>query len=62
MNIEYIPLTKWSKHFTYPSYGTMRNIVARRKENGADIFLSMIHGRFYVNVIKFNEWMEKQGK
>ena len=55
-----LPLTHWKKHFPYPSQGTMRNIVARREENNASEFLSMIHGRFYVNVEKFHIWLEKQ--
>lgn len=38
----------------------MRNIVARRKENGADYFLRMVHSRFYVNIKRFFEWFEQQ--
>lgn len=57
---QWIQLTKWKLHFDYPSQGTMRNLVARRKENGSEIFLSMVNGRFYVNVDKFNSWMESQ--
>jgi len=60
--IERIPLTKWNKHFEYPSQGTMRNICARRKENGAECFLSMINGRFYVHVERFHDWMDKQSQ
>jgi hypothetical protein len=58
--IEWVQLTKWEDHTKSISMGTMRNIVARRKENGADIFLSLVNGRFYVNLKKFNEWMENQ--
>lgn len=58
--IDWIPLTKWGKHFQYPTYGAMRNICARRKTNGAEVFLSMVNGRFYVNPEKFNVWMEQQ--
>lgn len=56
--LEWVPLTKWNDYFVQPSRGTMRNICARRRENGAEVFLSMINGRFYVNVEKFNQWME----
>jgi hypothetical protein len=38
----------------------MRNIAARRKENGSEVFFSMVNGRLYVNVPKFNEWMFNQ--
>lgn len=55
-----VQLTHWDKYYQCPSKGTMRNIVARREENGADEFLSMIHKRFYVNVEKFHIWLEKQ--
>jgi hypothetical protein len=58
--IDWVQLTKWEDHTNSISLGTMRNIVARRKENGADIFLSLVNGRFYVNLKKFNEWMENQ--
>lgn len=58
--IEWIPLAQWSKHFKYPSQGSIRNVVARRRENGADAFLSLMNGRFYVNPRKFNEWMESK--
>lgn len=57
---EWIPLTKWSSHCQIPTYGTMRNIVARRNENGPDVFLSMINHRIYVNKSKFYEWMNNQ--
>lgn len=56
---DWVQLTKWDNHFEYPSQGTMRNICARRKENGAEAFLSNVNGRFYVSVSKFNEWMNK---
>ena len=58
--IDWVPLTKWKDHYQYPSQGAMRNICARRKENGAETFLSMVNGRFYVSVEKFQEWMSKQ--
>lgn len=57
----WIPVARWDKFMTMPSKGILRNIVARRKENGAWSFLSEINGRFYVNLQKFNEWMSKQG-
>ena len=56
-NGPWVQLTKWDG---CPSKGTMRNIVARRKENGAESFLSNVHGRFYINLPKFNEWMAKR--
>ena len=59
---DWVQLTKWSKHFEYPSQGTMRNICARRRENGAETFLSNVNGRFYVSVSKFNEWMNQKGE
>jgi hypothetical protein len=58
--LEWIPLTKWQDRFQYPTYGCMRNICARRRENGAEAFLSIINGRFYINVKKFFHWMENQ--
>ena len=58
--LKIVPLTKWGKHFSYPSQGTMRNIVARREDNNAGEFLSMIHGRFYVDVEKFHLWLQEQ--
>lgn len=57
INSDWVQLTKWAG---CPSKGTMRNIVARRKENGAESFLSNIHGRFYINLPKFHEWMSKR--
>ena len=56
-----IPVTKYNKHFSYPSLGTVRNIVARRNENGANTFLLMIHGRHYIDIQKFKKWMSEQG-
>lgn len=58
--LDWIPLTKWKDHFDCPSQGTMRNICARRKENGAESFLSLVNGRFYVSVEKFDQWMKNQ--
>ena len=58
--LKIVPLTKWGKHFTYPSQGTMRNIVSKREDNNSSEFLLMIHNRFYVNVEKFHIWLEKQ--
>lgn len=62
IKIDWVPLTKWKNHFQYPSQGAMRNICARRRDNGAEAFLSMVNGRFYVNVEKFNKWMEEQSQ
>jgi len=60
--IDWVPLTKWSEHFRYPSQGAMRNICARRKDNGAEDFLSLVNGRFYIHLDRFNQWMEQQTK
>lgn len=57
---EWIPLTHWSRNFKYPSQGTMRNIASNRKTNGADDFIRMVNHRCYINIKKFNEWVEKQ--
>ena len=62
IKIDWVPLTKWKNHFQYPSHGAMRNICARRRDNGAEAFLSMVNGRFYVHVEKFNKWMEQQSQ
>lgn len=56
----WIPVAQWDKFIKIPSKGTLRNIVARRRENNAWSFLSEINGRFYVNLQKFNEWMSNQ--
>ena len=58
----WIPVARWDKFMKMPSKGTLRNIVARRKENGAWSFLAEVNGRFYVNLQKFNEWMSNQRK
>lgn len=58
--VEWVQLTKWREYSSFPSYGTMRNIVNRRSKNGASEFLSVINGRFYVNVEKFYDWLKKQ--
>lgn len=55
-----IRLSQWNKHYPYPSLGTMRNLIARREENNASEFLNMINGRFYINVEKFQKWLESQ--
>lgn len=55
---EWVQLTQWGDRV--PSFGTMRNLVARRKENGAEVFLALVNNRFYVNIAKFNEWMFNQ--
>jgi hypothetical protein len=60
--LDWVPLTRWNKHFGYPTLGTMRNIVSRRKDNGAEEFLSVINGRFYINVQAFRAWISKQGE
>ena len=57
---KYVQLTKWADFTDHPSYGTMRFLVNKRKENGAEEFLRKINGRFYINVDKFYDWMEKQ--
>ena len=56
--MDWVPLTKWKDYFNCPSQGTMRNICARRKENGAESFLAQVNGRFYIHIEKFNNWME----
>lgn len=58
----WIPLQNWSKHFVYPTQGTMRNLAAKRNQNGADLFIRMINGKFYIHVGKFDEWMFAQDK
>jgi hypothetical protein len=55
---EYIKLTQWARYFDFPSYGTMKNIVSKRDENGATYFLSWVSNSLYVNVEKFFSWME----
>jgi len=58
--VKVVPLTKWREHRKYPTQGTMRNICARRRENGAEAFLSMVNGRFYVNLQEFDSWLKSQ--
>lgn len=55
---EYVKLTQWSKYFEFPTYGTMRNIVSKRDENGAGFFLCWVSNSLYINVEKFFSWME----
>jgi hypothetical protein len=55
---QWVKLSQWGNRT--PSHGTMRNIVSRRKDNGADVFLSMVNGCFYINIPAFNLWMTKQ--
>lgn len=59
-NLQWIPLTKWKNYYKYPSQGCMRKICSRRKTNGAEVFLRLLHGRFYIDVSRFNEWMDQQ--
>lgn len=57
-NTDIFPLTKWKEHFDYPSYGAIRNIVMRRKENGAGDFLIQLNGRHYVDKKRFIVWFQ----
>lgn len=58
---EWVQLTKWDRCYDFPTKGTMRNICARRKENGAEAFLSMLNNRIYINATKFFKWLEERG-
>ena len=57
-----VPITGWRKYCDSPTETTMRNIVARRKENGAEEFLVFLFGKFYVDPDKFVKWAEKKSK
>lgn len=54
------PLTHWKKHVSHPSYGAIKGIVAKRKDNGAESFLLIVNGRHYINKRKFYEWLQKR--
>ena len=60
--IVWVPLQSWNKHFVYPTNGTMRNLAAKRHENGADSFIRMVNEKFFINVDLFNKWMLAQDK
>ncbi len=45
-----VPLKKWPVHFEYPTVGTLKGLCLRRRENGFNICVKMIHGRIYLDV------------
>jgi hypothetical protein len=56
--LQWVQLTRWGNRV--PSFGTMRNIIAKREQNGAEEFLSLVNGRYYIHITRFNNWMIKQ--
>lgn len=48
---------------TYPHLVTqnqMRNYIARRKKNGADVWIHRIGRRMFINVENFFEWTKRK--
>lgn len=62
LNLKLVPLTKWEKHFDYPTLGTLRYLNSKRNENGFHKCVSMIHGRVYLDVKKTFEFLSKGTK
>ncbi len=54
-----VAIGQWNKYVPSPSMNTIRNIIQRREENGAEEFIVHLNGRLYVDVPKFHEWMKK---
>ena len=57
---DYILLTEWEKHYSYPKLSTLRHLVFHAKTNGFDKVVRRIGSRVLIKVSAFFEWVEEQ--
>lgn len=57
-----IPITEWSKHYSWPPIGGLRHLVFHAKKNGFSSVVRRVGGRVLISEPAFFEWVEKQNK
>jgi hypothetical protein len=55
-----LPYRKWEEYFTFPSTGTLKYLLLRRKENGFDKCVRRISGRLYLDVPAVLQFLDSQ--
>lgn len=57
-----VPYRKWPDHFCYPSVGTLKYLLLRRKDNGFDVCVRVINNRIYLDTEKTFQWFNNKGE
>lgn len=55
-----LPYRKWPDYFKYPSSGTLKYLLLRRKGNGFDKCVRRISGRLYLDVRSTLQFLDSQ--
>lgn len=55
-----MPYKHWEKYFQFPSTGTLKYLLLRRKENGFDKCVRRISGRLYLDVKETLQFLNSQ--
>ena len=61
-NLELIPLSEWNNYYTYPTQGSLRQLVFRENSNGFNKVLRRIGKRIYIKTSEFFKWVEETNK
>lgn len=57
---KYIPLSKWDKHYNWPSVIALRNMRIKSKELGMNNVFKKAGGTVLVDREEFFNWIEEQ--
>lgn len=55
-----LPYRKWQEYFAFPTTGTLKYLLLRRKENGFDKCVRRISGRLYLDVPAVLQFLDNQ--
>jgi len=48
--LKFVSIRDWTKLYGYPSYGALKGMILKRRQNGFEKCLMKINGRIYIDV------------
>ena len=57
-----IPVSKWAEKFSYPTVGSIRQLIFHDTNNFNEKVLRRIGKRLYINIPAFFDWVEETNK
>ena len=58
---QFIPVTQWAQHHTWPPLGGLRHLIFNAKTNGFHAVVRRVGRRVLIDEKAFLMWVEQQG-
>lgn len=60
--LDIIPVSKWNKHFEYPTVGAIRQWMFKNTKKFNELVVRTVGTRKYIKISAFQQWVEETNK